>query len=565
MSKNRCGSELIVEPIYMDVVDPSLQYGSTQEVLSTTLICQTDHLVRHPNGLFGFGWALDHEHVIVQAYLHMHFAGGRLERVAVSLGRSREDVAAAFPGNAQAANSGYMVIAGWGAEAPERCELVFEMRAGVIARHELALPAHDAVQSTEVSQSLYLAKRAWAYLRRGSIKTLVRKCLRYRGRNPTLVNSDETALAARLKNRPCRLVIDHSMGGGANLFRERVVTDWRSSGDTVILLSFRVSSMQTFVEVRDRSGTYSCQLPSLDSFVEVLVRMDLKQVFFNCAVSFPHPQSLRTFMLALKQRTNASLIVAIHEYFLVCPSHFLLDDGGQYCGIPSVSRCNACLSNHPDGFVSLTGERSIVRWREMWGELLDAADEIRCFSQSSCTLLERAYPGIGGRAKLFPHYVEPLREVSVPAPPRKYLTIGVIGSISHHKGAGILQDLAAAIHQVGAPVRIVVVGSVDAPCHPEVVKETGPYAQDDLPKIVEKHGISMAFLPSICPETFSFVAHEILSMKLPLICLDLGAQADLVRSLETGYIATRQDGPSLLEDILAFERSLHPLSIKVIS
>lgn len=116
MSKNRCGSELIVEPIYMDVVDPSLQYGSTQEVLSTTLICQTDHLVRHPHGLFGFGWALDHEHVIVQAYLHMHFAGGRLERVAVSLGRSREDVAAAFPGNAQAANSGYMVIAGWGAE-----------------------------------------------------------------------------------------------------------------------------------------------------------------------------------------------------------------------------------------------------------------------------------------------------------------------------------------------------------------------------------------------------------------------------------------------------------------
>lgn len=97
------------------------------------------------------------------------------------------------------------------------------------------------------------------------------------------------------------------------------------------------------------------------------------------------------------------------------------------------------------------------------------------------------------------------------------------------------------------------------------MKETGPYAQDDLPKIVEKHGISIAFLPSICPETFSFVAHEILSMKLPLICLDLGAQADLVRSLDTGYIAKRQDGPGLLEDILAFDRSLHPLSLKVIS
>lgn len=548
----------------MDVVDPNLQHSSPNETRLTTLICQIDHFVRHPHGLFGFGWALDHEHVIVQAHLHMHFASGRVERVAVSLGRAREDVAAAFPGNDQARNAGFMVIAGWGEEAPEKVQIVFEMQSGLIGHHELALPALDAAATTEVAQSLYLARRAWAYLRRGSIKTLIRKCLRYRGRNPALMSPDEATLEARLKNRPCRLLIDHSMGGGANLFRERVASDWRASGDTVILLSFRVSSMQAFVEVRDHRGSYSCQLASLSSFVELLVRADLKEVFFNCAVSFPDPQSVRTLMLALRQRTQASLVVAIHEYFLVCPSHFLLDDKGQYCGIPSISRCHSCLNNHPDGFVSLTGERSIVRWREMWGELLHAADEIRCFSESSRTLLERAYPGMGGRAVLSPHYVKPLREVSVPKQPQKYLTIGVIGSISHHKGAGVLERLAEAIHQVSAPVRIVVIGNIDAPCRAEVVTETGPYAQDDLPRIVEKHGISIAFLPSICPETFSFVAHEILSMKLPLICLDLGAQADLVRSLDTGYIATRQDGPSLLEDILAFDRSLHPLSLKVI-
>ncbi|MBD8090449.1 glycosyltransferase [Pseudomonas fluorescens] len=549
----------------MDVVDPNLQRLKQPEIRSTTLICQMDHFVRHPYGLFGFGWALDHEHTIFQAHLCMGFADGRVERVAVSLGRAREDVAAAFPNNDRAANSGFMVIAGWGAEDPVKVELVFEMAAGAVGRHELVLSAPDATPNTEVAENIYLAKRAWAYLRRGNFKTLIRKCLRYRGRNPALLSQDEVALAARLKNRPCRLLIDHSMGGGANLFRERVAADWRAAGDTVILLSFRVSSMQTFVEIRDRSGSYSCKLANLDSLAELLVRANLKEVFFNCAVSFPQPQSVRAFMLALKQRTKTNLVVAIHEYFLVCPSHFLLDDKGQYCGIPSVSRCNECLSNHPDGFVSLAGERSIERWREMWGELLRAADEIRCFSTSSRTLLERAYPGLGARAKLSPHYVEPLREVSLPKQPQKYLTIGVIGAISHHKGAGVLEGLAEAIRQADAPVRIVVIGNVDAPCPADVVKETGPYAQDDLPKIVEKHGISIAFLPSICPETFSFVAHEILSMKLPLICLDLGAQADLVRSLDTGYIAKRQDGPGLLEDILAFDRSLHPLSLKVIS
>ncbi|KAA8559038.1 glycosyltransferase [Pseudomonas fluorescens] len=549
----------------MDVVGSDVPRLNQAEVRSTTLICQIDHFVRHPHGLFGFGWALDHEHKIVQSHLNMLFADGRVERVAVSLGRVREDVASAFPDNDQAGNSGFMVIAGWGGEPPEKVELVFEMQDAVTGRHELALSALDTASGAEVAESIYLAKRAWAYLRRGNIRTLIKKFLRYRGRNPTLMSQDEVALAARLKNRPCRLLIDHSMGGGANLFRERVASAWSAADDTVILLSFRVSSMQTFVEVRDHNGSYSCKLSNLNSLVELLVRADLREVFFNCAVSFPQPQNLREFMLVLKQRTKASLVVAIHEYFLVCPSHFLLDDKGQYCGIPSITRCHSCLNNHPDGFVSLAGERSIVRWREMWGELLRCADEVRCFSTSSLALLERAYPGMGARAKLCPHYVKPLREVSLPKKPQKYLTIGVIGSISHHKGAGVLESLAEAICQTDAPVRIVVIGNLDAPCPAPVVKETGPYAQDDLPKIVEKYGISIAFLPSICPETFSFVAHEILSMKLPLICLDLGAQADLVRSLDTGYIAKRQDGPGLLEDILAFDRFLHPLSLKVIS
>jgi hypothetical protein len=129
----------------------------------------------------------------------------------------------------------------------------------------------------------------------------------------------------------------------------------------------------------------------------------------------------------------------------------------------------------------------------------------------------------------------------------------------------VVADLAKAIAAAGAGVRIVVVGSVDAWCPPEVVTQTGPYKQDDLPKIVEKHKINIALLPSICPETFSFVAHEIISMNLPMICLDLGAQADIVRSQPSGHVSARQDGPGLLEEIIAFDRSMHPLTMKVIS
>ena len=136
------------------------------------------------------------------------------------------------------------------------------------------------------------------------------------------------------------------------------------------------------------------------------------------------------------------------------------------------------------------------------------------------------------------------------------LVIGVIGSISHHKGADIVAGLARAIESQKKNARIVVLGQVDAACPPNVVKEVGEYERRELPDLVERHGIRLALLPSICPETFSFVAHEVLAMGLPLMTLDLGAQADLARSHPLGRVATRPDGPGLLAELLAFAEEL---------
>jgi glycosyltransferase involved in cell wall biosynthesis len=202
--------------------------------------------------------------------------------------------------------------------------------------------------------------------------------------------------------------------------------------------------------------------------------------------------------------------------------------------------------------VSFAAERSIDRWRAAWGDGLRDADEIRCFSESSRRLVERAYPGVGDRAIVVPHEVEPLRRVEVPLAEDGTLVLGVIGFISHHKGADVVADLARTIAAEGAPVRIVILGHVDARCPPHVVEQTGPYRREELPVLVERHGIGMVFLPSICPETFSFVAHEVLAMGLPLACLDLGAQADLARAHPRGHVARHADGPGLLAEILDF-------------
>lgn len=529
-----------------------------------TLICQVDHIARHPHGLFGFGWALEPTGLISKASLEL-FYGADTVTVEVSTGRPREDVAMAFPDHPQAPQSGFMVMAGWGDTPPDKAEFVFELSDGRLLRRDLAVAVDQATPHAGVSEWRYLLKRAWAYLRQGKIAHLLYKSIRYGRRNPRLKSFDEVALAARVAGRRCRVLIDHSMGGGANHFREAQVAEWLSAGETIILLSFRMASMTAFVEVRDRKGSMASELDSIERLATIVESARVIQIFFNCAVSFPRPQQVRDVLLDIKRQSGAELVVAMHEYFLVCPSQFLLDSTGNFCGVPSLEVCDSCLNAHEDGFVSLTGERSVRNWRALWGDFLAAADEVRCFSQSTLRLLARAYPEVAARATLRPHKVEPLRPVSNSRLEQSSLVVGVIGAISHHKGAGVVAALANAIVDMGAAVKIVVIGSVDAVCPPTVVEQTGPYSQDDLPNIVEQHKINIALLPSICPETFSYVAHEIVSMGVPLMCLDLGAQADLARSQIAGRVSSRQDGSGLLEEIIAFDRFLHPLSLKVIS
>ena len=536
-----------------------------QSDLHDTLMCQIDHIALHPYGLFGYGWALDKAGTISHATLELKYADGRIESVDVSTGRVREEVAIVFPHHAQAGQSGFMLMAGWSGVPPENADLVFQLTDGRVVRNDLHTAISQAAPRAGVAESRYLLRRAWGYVRQGKLTQLVQKAIRYGRSNPRLGEPDDPSVSQRLKGKHCRLVIDHSMGGGANLFRERLVKQWVEAGDTVVLLSFKVASMEPFIEVRDVAGSFASALQPLESLIALLKPAKSVKLFFNCAVSFPNPALIQQLVLNVKARYKSELIVAMHDYFLVCPSNFLLDSTGVYCGVPSISQCESCLPYHGDGFVSLTGERSITNWRGVWGDLFNAADEIRCFSDSTRRLLGRAYPEVAARATLIPHEVPPLRTVRNSRAEEPVLTIGVIGSISHHKGAGVVADLAKAIAASGAGVRIVVVGSVDAWCPPEVVTQTGPYKQDDLPKIVEKHKINIALLPSICPETFSFVAHEIISMNLPMICLDLGAQADIVRSQPSGHVSARQDGPGLLEEIIAFDRSMHPLTMKVIS
>ena len=61
---------------------------------------------------------------------------------------------------------------------------------------------------------------------------------------------------------------------------------------------------------------------------------------------------------------------------------------------------------------------------------------------------------------------------------------------------------------------------------------SGSYSTTDFIKnYVETHSINALFLPSICPETFSYTLTEALELQIPTLCFNIGAQFERLEQL----------------------------------
>lgn len=272
------------------------------------------------------------------------------------------------------------------------------------------------------------------------------------------------------------------------------------------------------------------------------------------------PEGIPNLLSSLKDSYDLRLTLLVHDFFMVCPSHFLINDRGNYCDIPHISRCQKCLVSNQSGFATLFRSRDIQEWRKLWGGLIDIADQIVTFSNNTLTLLKKAYPSIPlTRVLVKPHSVTHL--VSEPLVPKLVdrLKIGVVGQISYHKGAKFVQSLAQEILERQLNLNIVVIGEIEIKCESSVVSQTGAYQRDQLSSLIQREEVNVLLFPSICPETFSYVIHELINLELPVACFDMGAPADRLAIYSKGLILKGFDPSSILDQLISFHQKTYLL------
>lgn len=529
-----------------------------------------DSLVIKDNVLFGFGWIFHARHEIVSLRFRVVSTKNRIpEYIYADFGKPREDVGRAYMDHGRALNSGYVVF-GALSDARHLDSILLECSLGDGSIIELSVPPTKVTRfsndyanknSHVFRQAGTLFKRGLHLIRAGKFSSLVDKVKRYiKGRPQTALQrpDDLVSLLGRQEGKKLCLILDHDLGGGANHYRDRLVNSIIHEGRSVIILTFHVTTLSYMVIVRDMRLNLRYSIPDLAFLLEALKQLSVGDIIYNTAVSFVRPTEIPQFLIRLKALTSARVRVLAHDFYLVCPSHFLLDHEGKYCQIPDVQVCANCLPRNRYGFASLFTERDISKWRAIWGSFLAVADEIITFSNSTAQLLMKAYPQIeSSQISIKPHKVEYLTGEIAQITHTSSLRIGVVGQIGFHKGAAFIQQLSREIKRRGVDIKIVVIGSIEVSCEPSIVSQTGPYGYDELPSLINASGANVMLFPSIWPETFSYVVQELMNMNLPVASFNFGAPAERMASYPKGLVLVSMDAASVLDELILFHSKIY--------
>ncbi len=347
------------------------------------------------------------------------------------------------------------------------------------------------------------------------------------------------------------LIFDHQMGGGANFYRERKVKEYLRAGDAVAIVAYGLWNKKYNIQTRFRNKRLYNVLGTLREVEKFFQKTTFTEIFINDLASFKSPLENIGTIRSLMRR-GIKLTIATHDFFAVCPSWTLIDHTGSFCGVPDLKKCAVCMKNNRELFASLVDERDVPEWRSVWGSLLGDSSEIICFSRSSKQILLRAYPKLEiSKIKVRPHRVDYIRHKPVTlrsGPPR----IGIVGEISKPKGSVIVAEMVELIKARKLKTKLTIVGTIDKTLDRKIVKITGRYEHANLPKLIQNSGAQVFLLPSIWPETFSFVAEELMRLNVPLAVFDLGAPAERVRKYKKGIIIPRVDAVAALDALEQF-------------
>jgi glycosyltransferase involved in cell wall biosynthesis len=256
-------------------------------------------------------------------------------------------------------------------------------------------------------------------------------------------------------------------------------------------------------------------------------------------------------------QSGSMLDFKIHDFHSLCPSPHLSDYEQKYCGIPTEHAvCKQCLPRNLNWYHAWFDKEDMAVdidvWRKPFQRLFDACDVVTCFDESSIDILRTDFVIEQGKINVVPHELQHFK-CSEKNSIGNFLSIGVVGTLSHIKGGDVVSELCSYIDHEKLDVPVVVIGESYTQLPANAIIH-GRYSPAELPALVESLGVSVVFMASIVPETFSYTISEAIEMGMPVVAFDIGAQGRRVKEYRLGKVVPVGASP---EEILTAAKSIY--------
>jgi len=308
---------------------------------------------------------------------------------------------------------------------------------------------------------------------------------------------------------PKVLHVSHGSGGGVGQHIEQLAAYFDKSAAHMVLAP---QDGPAVVGLSLRSGRMSDKLLFSMPADYAMLRQLLEQVGIN-VVHYHHTYNLDPVLQNLARDLRATTLLTAHDYYWLNANPTLTAADGRYPG-HYVDDLHNPLYPLPPGITP-------VQWRERLRPLIEQAECVIFPTNATKALFGDMYRL--DHAVIAPH-VEPDLDVRQPARPliaKQHYVIGVLGALGREKGADVLEMLAEMAQSHGARFEFKLIGYAYRQLN--VVGTTGPYKAEDLPALIEQHGVDMILFPAQCPETYSYTLSHALASGLPIIAPNLGA------------------------------------------
>lgn len=233
--------------------------------------------------------------------------------------------------------------------------------------------------------------------------------------------------------------------------------------------------------------------------------------------------------------------IFVHDYIWICPRLSLMGPAKQYCGEPASTRtCDQCVRT----MGSTIGEPGITtrKLRERSARWLASARRVIVPSADVAQRLQRYFPGI--EWTLVPHESVPER-VTVPARGTTPIRIGLLGSLTRHKGYEVLLRCARHVRRHELPLEFVLIGSSmddDTLLKTGCIAITGPYSDHEVADLITRERLDAIWLPSVWPETWSYTLTHAIRSGHPIVAFNIGAIGERIRALQCGILSPLNAG-----------------------